>query len=62
MHFWFLNYEKQYKEGICKVLGRSVVFQHFMQIFLSLSQISDYHHLKRSRGEVHPLSAAFAVI
>ena len=25
-HFGILNYEKQHKEDLCKVLGRSVVF------------------------------------
>ena len=39
------THARTHKEGICKVLGGSVVFQHFMQIF-SLPTISDYHHLK----------------
>ena len=29
LHFGVLNYEKQHKEGTCKVLGRSVVFSAF---------------------------------
>ena len=38
--------KKQHKEGTCKVLGRSFVFSAFYADFLSLPQISDYHHLK----------------
>ena len=35
MQFGVLNYEKQHKEGTCKVSGRSVdYFQHFMPIFV----------------------------
>ena len=30
---WGLNYEKQHKEGTCKVLGRSVVFSAFYADF-----------------------------
>ena len=29
LHFGVLNYEKQHKEGTCKVSGRSVVFSAF---------------------------------
>ena len=29
MHFGVLNYEKQHKEGTCKVSGRSIVFSAF---------------------------------
>ena len=29
LHFGVLNYEKQHKEGTCKVLGRSVIFSAF---------------------------------
>ena len=46
LHFGFLNYAKQHKEGICKVSRRSVVFTAFYAVFLSLPQISYYHHLK----------------
>ena len=31
--FVILNYEKQHKEGLCKVLGRSVVFSAFYADF-----------------------------
>ena len=41
-----LNYEKQHKEGLCKVLGRSFVFAALYADFWSLSQIGDYHNLK----------------
>ena len=34
--FGVLNYDKQHKEGICKVLGKSVVFSAFLCRFLSL--------------------------
>ena len=33
LHFGVLNYEKQHKEGICKVSGRSVVFSAFYADF-----------------------------
>ena len=33
LHFGVLNYEKQHKEGTCKVLGRSVVFSAFYADF-----------------------------
>ena len=33
MHFGVLNYEKQHKEGTCKVSGRSVVFSDFYADF-----------------------------
>ena len=33
MHFGVLNYEKQHKEGTCKVSGRSVVFSAFYADF-----------------------------
>ena len=33
MHFGVLNYEKQHKEGTCKVLGRSIVFSAFYADF-----------------------------
>ena len=46
LHFGVLNYEKQHKEGTYKVSGRSVVFSAFYAVFLSLPQISDYHHPK----------------
>ena len=29
LHFWVLSYEKQHKEGTCKVSGNSVVFSAF---------------------------------
>ena len=32
-HFGILNYEKQHKEGLCKFLGRSVVFSAFYADF-----------------------------
>ena len=32
-HFGILNYEKQHKEGLCKVLDRSVVFSAFYADF-----------------------------
>ena len=40
LHFGVLNYEKQYKEGTCKVLGRSVVFSAFYAdfFFFALNQ------------------------
>ena len=34
LHSGVLNYEKQHKEGTCKVLGSSVVFSAFMLIFV----------------------------
>ena len=34
LHFGVSNSEKQHKGGTCKVLGRSVVFSAFMQIFV----------------------------
>ena len=46
LHVGILNYEKQHKEGTCKVSGRSVVFSAFYAHFCLLPQISDYHHLK----------------
>ena len=36
----------QHKEGICEVSGRSGEFSAFNAEFLSLLQLSDYHHLK----------------
>ena len=33
LHFGVSNYEKQHKEGTCKVLGRSVVFSAFYAAF-----------------------------
>ena len=33
LHFRVLNYEKQHKEGTCKVLGKSVVFSAFYADF-----------------------------
>ena len=33
LHFGILNYEKQHKEGTCKVSGRSVVFSAFYADF-----------------------------
>ena len=33
LHFGVSNYEKQHKEGTCKVLGRSVVFSAFYADF-----------------------------
>ena len=33
MHFGILNYEKQHKEGTCKVSGRSVVISAFYADF-----------------------------
>ena len=34
------------KKASVKFWEDRLYFQHFMQIFLSLSEISDYHHLK----------------
>ena len=39
LHFGVLNYEKQHKEGICKVLGRSVVFSAFYADFCFCSKL-----------------------
>ena len=39
MHFGFLNFEKQHKEGTCKVLGRSVVFSAFYADFCFCSKL-----------------------
>ena len=39
MHFGVLNYEKQHKEGTCKVLGRSVVFSAFYADFCFCSKL-----------------------
>ena len=40
--------KKQHKEGTCKVLGRSVIFQHFMQIFVfAPNQLLSPSQLKR---------------
>ena len=33
LHFGVLNYEKQHKEGTCKVSGRSVIFSAFYAAF-----------------------------
>ena len=41
LQFGVLNYEKQHKDGICKVLGRSVVFFSILCRVLSLPNISD---------------------
>ena len=45
--FFILNYEKKHKEGLCKVLGRSVVFSAFYADFFLCR---DYHHLN---GIIH---------
>ena len=45
-----LNYETQHKEGTCKVSKISVKVSAFYAVFLSLFQISDYHHLKQSNN------------
>ena len=47
LHFGFLIYKTQYKDGTCKVSGRSVVFAALYADFFSLPQISDYHHLRK---------------
>ena len=39
LHFGVLNYEKQHKEGTCKVLGRSVVFSAFYADFCFCSKL-----------------------
>ena len=39
LHFGVLNYEKQHKEGTCKVLGRSVVFSAFYADFCLCSKL-----------------------
>ena len=39
MHFGVSNYEKQHKEGTCKVLGRSVVFSAFYADFCFCSKL-----------------------
>ena len=40
LHFGVLNYEKQLKEGTCKVSGRSVVFSAFYaDFFLCLKSV-----------------------
>ena len=39
LHFEVLNYEKQHKEGTCKVLGRSVVFSAFYADFCFCSKL-----------------------
>ena len=39
MHFGVSNYEKQHKEGTCKVLGRSVVFSAFYADFCFWSKL-----------------------
>ena len=38
LHFGVENYEKQHKEGTCKVLGRSVVFSAFYADFCFCSK------------------------
>ena len=38
LHFGVLNYEKQHKEGTCKVSGRSVVFSSFYADFCFCSK------------------------
>ena len=38
LHFGILNYEKQDKEGTCKVSGRSVVFSAFYDDFCLCSK------------------------
>ena len=38
LHFGALNYEKQHKEGTCKVSGRSVVFSAFYADFCFCSR------------------------
>ena len=39
LHFGILIYEKQHKEGTCKVLGRSVVFSAFYADFCFCSKL-----------------------
>ena len=39
LHFGVLNYEKQHKEGTCKVLERSVVFSAFYADFCLSPQL-----------------------
>ena len=39
LHFGILNYEKQHKEGTCKVSGRSVVFSAFHAEFCLCSKL-----------------------
>ena len=39
MHFGVSNFEKQHKEGTCKVLGRSVVFSAFYADFCFCSKL-----------------------
>ena len=39
LHFGVSNYEKQHKEGTCKVLGRSVVFSAFYADFCFCSKL-----------------------
>ena len=45
LRFGVSNYEKQHKEGTCKIFGRFVVYSILCR-FLFWLQISDYHHLK----------------
>ena len=45
-----LNYEKQHKEGTCKVLGRSVVFSAFYADFCFRSKLVIITTLKRKFG------------
>ena len=39
LHFGVSNYEKQHKEGTCKVLGRSVVFSAFYAVCCFCSKL-----------------------
>ena len=49
MHFGVLNYEKQHKEGTCKVLGRSVVFSAFYADFCLCPKLLIITTLKHGR-------------
>ena len=50
LHFRVLNYEKQHKEGTCKVLGRSFVFLAFYADFCFCSILVIITTLNGSKG------------
>ena len=58
LHFGVLNYEKQHKEGTCKVSGRSVIFSEFYADFCFCSKsvfittLSRKHHTTKQEQTI----------
>ena len=53
LHFGVLNYEKQHKEGTCKVSGRSVVFSAFYADFCFCPKLGIITTLTKSIGWIY---------